>query len=163
MKMFLFLLVSAALAFPCGAQTPRLSDDLVVERMIGTWQALEGGPGTTVVGESTYAKDGSVSGFTTRTVKNPDGTTTELTIKMKANWRIEGGVMYLAGFESSPSVVPRGHTQRYEVVSITETKVVFKDLINGSVLIRYRKESSKKPKPTISSSAPLVASLTFSA
>ena len=120
---------------------PKISDATLVAAILGTWEQLAPDDPQKTIGESTYTKDGFVRGFAVMSAKSSDGSTKDIKITMKAQWRIENGAIYLNRFETIPSeLLPVDHAQQYEIVSISSDEMVFRDPKDGEELRRRRKK-----------------------
>jgi hypothetical protein len=134
------VLAALVLAGLCGCAGEAESDASLAARLLGTWQAPESRTSATIKGEATYSGDGSVAGFVVSPQRTAGGA--EVTFKLRAHWKVEGGVVHMRDFETEPKgLFPAGHTQRYKIVALTPTEVVFRDLNNGAELYRRRRQS----------------------
>jgi hypothetical protein len=119
----------------CLAGCAEDADSRLSAELLGTWVISEKAQ---VVGEATYSGDGAIAGFVVSPQRTVMGS--ELTFKLRAHWKVENGVLHLRDFETDPNgLFPPGHTQRYKIVSLTDSEAVFRDLDKGTDLVRRRR------------------------
>lgn len=128
---------------PAATPTPgtgKASDVIWRKILLGTWQAVESPTATTIDGEATFTPDGKAVGYTTATYLYGDGSTSDVKVSMKFNWRIVNGVIILDQFESDPAgFIKNTLIRRFEIKSMNDTGAVFKDLADGQEVYRRRK------------------------
>ncbi len=120
--------------------TGKASDVIWRKIMLGTWQAVDSPTATSVNGEATFTPDGKAVGYTTATYVYGDGSTSDVKVAMKFQWKIENGIIVLDHFESDPhGFIPATQVRRFEIQSMNDTGAVFKDLSDGEPVYRRRK------------------------
>lgn len=120
--------------------TGKASDAIWRKILLGTWQAVENPTATVIDGEATFTPDGKAVGYTTATYVYGDGSTSDVKVAMKFNWKIVNGVIILDQFESDPSgFIKSTLIRRFEIKSMNDTGAVFRDLADGQEVYRRRK------------------------
>ena len=147
--MKLILLVICALMACASASTDKVgrSDEGYSAGLLGTWEAPVARGSDKILSTSTYTQDGFVGGYSTGTASHPDGRTEEFTFKVRARWRVEGGVLIVTDYETQPpGIIPKGYGQKYRIASLDDGEVVFRALDDGSELYRRRPKAGPATK-----------------
>lgn len=120
--------------------TGKASDAIWRKIMLGTWQAVDEPTSTQINGEATFTPDGKAVGYTTATYVYGDGSTSDVKVALKFNWKIVNGIITLDQFESDPGgFVKNSLIRNFEIKSMNDTGAVFKDLADGQEVYRRRK------------------------
>ena len=142
MKIYLVVILCLAFAGIGSAQVAERSDAEITAALLGTWEELASPASNQVVGESTYAQDGTVTGYTTPTTPAPGADALPTRIRVQARWQVDRGVLVVDRYETEPAgILPRGYRLKYEIVSITSDEIVFRVLGSRQELYRRRKKN----------------------
>jgi putative cell wall-binding protein len=132
------VLLIVALAASAAGDTQK-SDASLAAGLIGKWKAPESRQSQKILGEITYAPDGVATGYSTGMVPSLDGSPHAVRINLKARWKIENHILLVSDIETDPTgVIPQGTLLKYEIVSLSPTELVFKNLKDGAELYRRR-------------------------
>ena len=143
----LFALVTTVCG-AAGADLQKSDADLSVA-LLGSWEALATSGPHKIESESTYTKDGFVAGFFWATATYPNGTTEEVTVKVRASWKVADGFLLVNDYTTDPpGVLPAAYSQKYKILSLTADEVIFRALDDGSELHRRRKRANQLQGPT---------------
>lgn len=115
-------------------------DAALRRQLLGTWQNVDSAVSWEVRGETTYARDGSLSGWELVSAVDPQGRRVRLRLPLRARWSIAHGVLQISTLQTSATNVDlASRPRRYRILSITAAELRLRDDEQRTLLVRVRK------------------------
>ena len=108
-----------------NAQVLQKTDEVLTKALLGTWEEPENLTSDKMISESTYTKDGIVSGSVTMLARSPDGRDQNTQFKVHAHWKVNNGTLLVDNYETIPAgIIPKASVVSYEIALPTQDELI---------------------------------------